>query len=485
MKAIPLLTVLSVAGLAGCLSPTMVDSNASPGEATVAPSAVQLPAGYDPRASLAPLVDILSPAVVFIEVEKKEEVSSQLPPGMERWAPFFGIPTPDSDSDSEPQYRTRRGSGSGFIISTDGYVLTNNHVVDGADKVTITMDDDSKLEATVVGTDPRTDVALVKIDADVDLPTVALGDSDGLRVGDWVMAIGNPFGLTHTVTAGIVSAKGRVIGAGPYDDFIQTDASINPGNSGGPLFNLKGEVVGINTAIVPMGQGIGFAVPIDQVEAIIDDLKTEGRVARGWIGVGLQELSDPLKKQLAAESGVVVSAVYPGNPAAEAGLRAGDVIVGVDGEKVTESEQVIRAIGARKPGDSVKLGVLRDGSDKTIKVTLGERPDEDRLASRSFRGDEQKKPDAGEDSPLHTYGFRIEKRSDLSVKGGEGIVVSAVIGGTPADGRLQIGDVITQVNRKSVRSIQDVEKALAADPEGALLVVQRDGAETLVMLQKE
>ncbi len=477
-----IVTVLTLGGLAACVGSTMVDSQAAPDDGVAKAPAVELPAGYDPRASLAPLVDVLSPAVVYIEVEKKEEV--QVPHGMEQWAPFFGFPMPDQDS--EPQYRIQRGSGSGFVISTDGYVLTNNHVVDDADKVMITMADDTKLPGTVVGTDPRTDVALVKVDADHDLPTVALGDSEALRVGDWVMAIGNPFGLTHTVTAGIVSAKGRVIGAGPYDDFIQTDASINPGNSGGPLFNLKGEVVGINTAIVPQGQGIGFAVPIDQVEDILDELKTHGSVARGWIGVGLQELDEDLAKQLDVEEGVVVSQVYPGNPAADAGLRAGDVIVDLDGEQIDGSEEVIRGIGDHRPGDTVKLGIVRDGKEKTVKVELGERPDEDAMASRSFHdwNRDRATPDHGDASALDAYGFRVEKRQDLGSKGKSGVVVAAVLGDSPAAGRLKVGDVIEQVNRHDVHSVADVERYLGGEGDSAMLVVDRDGAETLVVLSK-
>ncbi|RME23945.1 MAG: PDZ domain-containing protein, partial [Deltaproteobacteria bacterium] len=292
------------------------------------------------------------------------------------------------------------------------------------------------------------------------------------------------FGLTHTVTAGIVSAKGRFIGAGPYDDFIQTDASINPGNSGGPLFNLKGEVVGINTAIVPYGQGIGFAVPINQVKEILDDLKTTGTVARGWIGIGLQPLDEDLAEQLGVDEGVVISQVYPDNPAAKAGLRAGDVIVELDGEKVDETDEVVRAIGARRPGDVVKLGIIRDGKEKTIKVELGQRPDEEDMATRSFRDWHRDggSPDHDEGSPLDAYGFRVEKRKDLGHGGDSGLVVTAVLGGSPAAGRLEVGDRIKEVNRHEVRSVDDIERYLGEHDDHAMLVVDRDGAETLVVL---
>ncbi|MCB9779555.1 MAG: Do family serine endopeptidase [Alphaproteobacteria bacterium] len=485
-SALASVTLLS---LTACLGSQVVGgspSNAaghetSPPAAAPVAGAVQLPADYNPARSLAPLIEQLSPAVVYIQVESKVEVpTSQLPDG---WGPFFGLPDSGQQGGGQgdggsSRYRTRQGSGSGFIIGEDGYVLTNNHVVDDADTVTVTLADEREFTATVVGTDPRTDVALVHIDTDEPLPTVPLGDSDGLRVGDWVVAIGNPFGLTHTVTTGIVSAKGRVIGAGPYDDFIQTDASINPGNSGGPLFDLSGRVVGINTAISAMGQGIGFAVPIDQVEEILDELRADGKVARGWIGVGLQELEGPLVEQLGASEGVVVSAVYPGNPAADAGLQAGDVVTTIDGAKVTESAALVRAIGMKKPGEAIKLGVLREGKDRIVKVTLGERPEEDSLKARRFGNTS---PDPGADTGLDAWGFRVEKRPGVGKEPG-GIVVSAVVGDSPADGRLQAGDRILEINRRPIKSEGDVAAALGRANGGAMLVVDRDGTEQLVVL---
>ena len=294
LNAVLLLSGLGV-GIA-CAEATGRDS-ASPPEAVVSSAPLQPTVEYNPVHSLAPLVERVQMAVVNIDVEQKVEVptmSFQSPFG-----PFFGNPHgmgqeegDDGDSDGDHHYRTQEGAGSGFIISADGYILTNNHVVADADKVKVRLADERSFDARVIGTDERTDVAVVKIDAPVDLPFVKLGSSDALRVGDWVVAIGNPYGLAHTVTAGIVSAKGRAIGAGPYDDFIQTDASINPGNSGGPLFNLAGEVVGINSAIVKSANSIGFAIPADMVKPILEDLKSTGHVARGWMGMGLQEL-DP------------------------------------------------------------------------------------------------------------------------------------------------------------------------------------------------
>lgn len=493
MKPRSTLSFLLVLGLAGCVGATpfaLGDCNAAAPITESAPASptsaeasgtVQLPADYNPARSLAPLVDKLSPAVVFIEVESKVEVRHpQIP---DQLAPFFGFQVPDSE---EPQFRTKRGAGSGFIISSDGFVLTNNHVVDDADKVTITLADKRKFDGKVIGTDPRTDVALVKIDTDEALPVVPLGSSDDLRVGDWVVAIGNPFGLSHTVTAGIVSAKGRVIGAGPYDDFIQTDASINPGNSGGPLFNLNGQVVGINTAIVPGGQGIGFSVPIDMVEQIIDELKSDGSVARGWMGAGLQPMDPVLAEQLGTDKGVVISAVYPDNPAAEAGLAPGDVVTAVDGEDVVEAEDVIRAIGNKKPGETVRLGIIRDGHSKTIKVRLDSRPDEEDLATGNFgrndHGSRGSDSEEGTVSAAERYGFRVADRRDLGSKSEGGVVVTATVGDSPAGRRLKVGDVIQEINRKRITHASQVDAALAQSEKGAMLVVQRDGTQTLVSL---
>ncbi|MCK6503246.1 Do family serine endopeptidase [Myxococcota bacterium] len=478
MPARPVPYLFLLTSLSACVGSNVAASGPTAAAPVEQAAPVQLPADYDPRASLAPLVETLSPAVVFIEVEARVEVQHPQLDIPEQWAPFFGIP----QGGDQPQFRTQRGSGSGFVISADGYVLTNNHVVDDADKVTVTLADDREFQATVVGTDPRTDVALVKIDSDQALPHVQLGRSEELRVGDWVVAIGNPFGLTHTVTAGIVSAKGRVIGAGPYDDFIQTDASINPGNSGGPLFDLQGRVIGINTAIVPGGTGIGFAVPIDMVSAMLDDLKQDGRVARGWIGVGLRPLDDVLKEQLGADQGVVVSAVYPDNPAAQAGLAPGDVITAVDGQSITEADEVIRAIGLKKPGETVKLDALRDGKARTFKVTLGERPEEEAVAAGSFRSPGKDGAQKAQADAVERFGFRVEDRRDLGLRGTDGVVVTAVVGDSPAQGRLQVGDVLLQVNRQPVKAAADVARLLEKAERGAMLVVLRDGTETLVSL---
>lgn len=334
-------------------------------------SAPLAPLPYDPSRSLAPLVEKLAPAVVNLEV-------TQAVTGVGLSGAPFGL----------PGGALRQGMGSGFFISSDGYLVTNNHVVEGARAVTVHLEGGRELAGEVVGTDPRTDLALVKVQLERGEAAhhVVLGDSDAARVGDWVVAIGAPFGLDHSVTAGIISAKGRVIGAGPYDDFLQTDASINPGNSGGPLFNLEGEVVGVNTAINPRGQGIGFSVPSNVVKGVVDVLKREGRVARGWMGVGLRPLTAALQAELkvATDRAAVVSEVYEGTPAAKAGLRQGDVLLAVDGEGAESTDALIRRIGARRPGESLRLSVSRAGEPLELTVVLAERPDEEDLQSGAF-----------------------------------------------------------------------------------------------------
>jgi serine protease Do len=338
------------------------------------------PLSYDPRFSLAPLVERLGPAVVHLQV-------TQAVPAAPAGFPFF--------SGMAEGEVLRKGEGSGFFVSADGYLVTNNHVVDEAREVRVRFADGRSMQGEVVGTDPRTDIALVKVKLEkgTTVPFVPLGQSSRARVGDQVVAIGAPFGLDHTVTTGIISAKGRNIGAGPYDDFIQTDASINPGNSGGPLFNLYGEVVGVNTAINPRGQGIGFAVPSDMVADIIEQLKTDGKVARGWMGVGLQPLSPEEAKKLkipkgsagSLEGAVVVGAVYANTPAAKADLRAGDLVVALEGKPLSGTEALIREVGRHAPGETLRLSVLREGETLDLKVQLGERPEEDALQAGRFR----------------------------------------------------------------------------------------------------
>ncbi len=440
-----------------------------------APAPQHPPSDYSPKQSLAPLVSALQPAVVNITVEQK--VRNEMMPMMDFFSPFFGHQMPNSGA--TPEYRVKTGQGSGFIISEDGYLLTNHHVVADADKVTVKLSDDREFEGTVVGTDSRIDIALVKISDNSAFPYVASGESGSMEVGDWVVAIGNPFGLTHTVTAGIVSAKGRVIGAGPYDDFIQTDASINPGNSGGPLFNLQGEVIGINTAINASGQGIGFAVPMDMVTPFLDDLKSNGEIARGWLGVSLQALDPDLAAGLGISvgSGVLVSEVHAGQPGDKAGLAPGDVVTGVDGEKVADAKALIRVVGEHRAGDKIQLKLLRDGKEKHLDVELGKRPSEQEIRRASF--DAPSMSPGPKNSPLmKKLGLECESAA------GGGVVVRDVASDSPADGKLREGDRIIEVNGHRVRALDDFTTALHKRSKHIVFVVQRQGRRLFVAVPR-
>ena len=326
------------------------------------------------------------PAVVNISAERTSpaaagpeeffgEMFRGMPPGADRFFEFFG--GPNARGKRPPQKQMSRGSG--FIISPDGYIVTNYHVVADGDSIQVTLDESNgktaPLTATVVGTDEDTDLALLKVEAKKDLPFLKFGDSDALLVGEWLLAIGNPFALDHTVTAGILSAKNRNIHAGPFDNFLQTDASINPGNSGGPLLNMKGEVIGINTAIIASGQGIGFAIPSNMAAGIVEQIKSGKKVSRGWIGVTIQDVDENTAKALGMEhpSGALVASVLDDEPAAKAGIEAGDVITKVNGKSVEDASALLRAIAAHKPGTSVTLDVWRNGKAVTMDVTLGDR----------------------------------------------------------------------------------------------------------------
>lgn len=332
------------------------------------------------------LVERVAPAVVTIEVEMEAQLTSDVQRGMPRDFPFeefyerFGLPRPEFDSGPRGNLPVRKGVGTGFIISEDGQIVTNSHVVQGAGKVRVTLQDGRDFEAEVVGKDMATDIAVLKIDAK-DLTAVAFGDSDALKVGENVIAMGNPFGLGNTVTTGIVSAVGRDINAGPFDDFIQTDAAINRGNSGGPLFNDMGEVVGINTAIVsPSGGsvGIGFAVPANMAKAVVGDLTDDGEVARGWLGVQIQPVSEDVAVALGLEAakGVMIADVVEGTPALAAGVEKGDIVLSVDGKDVESPRDLTRMIASESPGETVQLNVLRKGQARELSVTLGNRAEQ-------------------------------------------------------------------------------------------------------------
>ncbi|MBI1909229.1 MAG: DegQ family serine endoprotease [Deltaproteobacteria bacterium] len=355
-----------------------------------------------------------------------------------------------------PAEKTQKSLGTGFIINKDGHILTNNHVIEGADEIQVTLADKRKLKAKVVGNDPKTDVAVIKIDGK-DLPSVVLGESDRLEVGEWVVAVGNPFGLELTVTAGIVSAKGRVIGAGPYDDFIQTDASINPGNSGGPLFNADGEVVGVNTAIVASGQGIGFAIPINMAKDLVPQLITKGKVTRAWLGVGMQDITPELAKSfsLPDQKGALVANVFAKSPAEKAGLQSGDIIRSFDGHEINESHE-LPALVARTPvGKTVAVKYLRDGKEREAKVTLAEM--------------EQGEKNAQTESESEGLGVTVreimpEEAVELGLaQGKKGVfVVNVDPSGVAANAGIRRGDIILEVDGVKINSTADFKKAVPA-----------------------
>jgi serine protease Do len=368
-----------------------------------------------------------------------------------------------------PKPHKQRSLGSGFVISADGYIVTNNHVVDGADEVKVQFRNNEKpLPAKIIGRDKETDLALLKIDGKSDLPFLEFGDSSTLKVGAWVLAIGNPFGLENTVTLGIVSAKGRVIGAGPFDNFIQTDASINPGNSGGPLIDLDGKVIGINTAIVASGQGIGFAIPSSMAKDIIAQLREGKTVKRGWLGVTIQDIDENTAKALGMENtkGSLVTSVIEGEPAAKAGIKTGDVITAVGGEKIDDSNQLLRRIAALRPGEAVKLDVLRKGSTQTVSVTLGQR-DPKKLAQNGPNNEDEGDNTAGQAATVIGLSVREVSPQEAKALGMDkprGVLVTEVADGSEAEqADVRPGDVILEVNQRAVNSPEDFKKIVAED----------------------
>jgi serine protease Do len=438
--------------------------------------------------SLAGVAKDAMPAVINISTTQKVEWRRRRPP-MPGPSPF-GREDPFEEFfrrffGDQPPLGQQRSLGSGFIISEDGYIITNNHVIDDADKITVRLSDKEEYKAKVIGSDERTDIALIKINANHSLPTVPLGKSADLQIGDWVIAIGNPFGLEETVTAGIVSAKGRVLGAGPYDDFIQTDASINPGNSGGPLLNLKGEVIGINSAILSQSGGnigIGFATPIDLAKTIVSQLKDKGKVTRGWLGVAIQNVTPGLAKSFGLKEpmGALVTEVTKGGPADQAGLERGDVITTFAGTTIKASHE-LPALVARTPvAERVEVTVLRSGEEKTFTVKVGELTDQ------------RAKAEGGEESgegwglTVANLSTDIARRFQLE-RDQKGVVVTDVDSGGPADlAGIQPGDVIEEVNRQPVESVDDFAKAMAdaKDQDTLLLLMRRGEASTFFALGK-
>ena len=389
--------------------------------------------------------------------------------------PFFGPNGPFRGFMAPPpeQQLKIHALGSGFVIDEKGLILTNNHVVAKASSIKIKLMDGTVLNAKIVGKDPKTDLALIKVTPGKNFPRpVKLGDSDAIQVGDWVMAVGNPFGLSHTVTAGIISAKGRVIGAGPYDDFLQTDAAINPGNSGGPLFNMKGEVIGINTAIIKGGQGIGFAIPINLAKQLLPQLE-KGKVVRGWLGVQIQDITPALAKtfKLKKKEGVLISDVLSDSPAEKAGLKRGDVITTFNGKKVKNAYDISRLVAATPPKTKVSIEIVRNGKEKELQVTIGTMPTASKEIASSFEG------------PENRWGMRVQQITpELANKTGispniKGVIITEIKPNSPAaNAGLRAGDVILEVDRLRIHNLKDYEKALRkAGKESTLLLLIRRG----------
>jgi len=440
-------------------------------------SSGQLPDFVALAKKMRPVVVNISTTQVSSEARGPQEFGSPFgedDPFNDFWKRFFGGPIPRG-----PQ--RQRSLGSGFVIDADGSILTNNHVVENAQKIVVKLADEEEYEAKVVGRDPKTDIAVIKIDAKIGLTAASLGDSDNLEVGEWVMAIGNPFGLDSTVTSGIVSAKGRHIGQCPYDNFIQTDASINPGNSGGPLINLRGEVIGINTAIFSRSGGnigIGFAIPVNLVKELLPQLRGKGKVTRGYLGVLIQKVTPEIAESLGMDKGrgALVANVSKDGPAEKAGVKVGDVITEFDGKEIKDSGD-LPIVVARTPVDRrVPMKVLRDKKELQLTVTVGELKDEEVVASA---------PEKGE------LGMTVQKLTpqiaeSLGLEKAEGVVVAAVDPGSAADDAgIRRGDVIVEVDRKPIRSIDEYKKAVAGARKGkGVLLLVRRGESTLFLALK-
>jgi serine protease Do len=433
-----------------------------PGVRALEPAGSGARAGGPTVGSFAPLVERVKGAVVNVEV-----VSRELAPEANPFDPFFG---PGERGPGDGSENLRRGAGSGFIVDARGLVLTNNHVVEGARSIRVRLEDGRVLEGTVAGRDPLTDVAVVRLRGDAGrLPTVKLGDSEAVRVGDWVVAIGNPFGLASSVSSGIISAKARDIGAGPYDDFLQTDAAINPGNSGGPLFDLSGAVIGMNTAIAGGGTGVGFAVPANIMRSLLPQLEKGEAVQRGWLGVTVQDLTPDLAQALgvaATTRGAVITDVAAGSPAAGAGLRPDDVVTAVEGKPIGSAAALTRSVAFQAPGTTLVLHVLRAGQDQDVKVRLGAAPAPSQPVA------------AREDAEAREPGrlglaFR-DVPPEVARAGGpsRGALVAQVRPGSPADAAgLEPGMVVVSAGGRRIASARDLEAALrSARPDSVLLL---------------
>ena len=422
--------------------------------------------------TFAQLAKELKPTVVNITVSKTQvsrtSNSMQIPERFRELIPKEMWP----EFRSQAPQRKLRGQGSGVIISNDGQILTNNHVVDEADEIEVKLHDGRIFKAQVIGRDPNTDLALIKLENAENLPVAVLGDSESMEVGDWVMAIGNPFGLEATVTVGVLSGKGRTIGAGPYDDYLQTDASINPGNSGGPLFNIGGEVIGINTAIIRGGQGIGFSIPINLAREIASQLREDGKVHRGYIGVGIQPLTPKLRSALSLPpdlEGALVSSLMPDGPAAASGVKVSDVIIAVNGARVTNNRELLKEVAKLPPGRTAPITILRGNKTLALNMMIAERPGSFTAEKETSAPDEESQP---------TIGLTVQNRLE-----GGGVVVSGVIPNSRASrAGLRPGDVIRRVGKNVINDLADYRAALKGRDDVAFLV-ERNGRTGFVVIE--
>jgi len=432
--------------------------------------------------SFSDLAERIKPAVVNISTTKTFKGKNQGRSGRSPFNDYFGDEFFNRFFGDTPQRDFKQRSlGSGFIISNDGYIFTNNHVVENTDKILVKISDGKEYEAKIIGSDAKTDIALIKIKPDNGLPTVTLGDSDAARVGEWVVAIGNPFGLDQTVTAGIISAKGRVIGAGAYDNFIQTDASINPGNSGGPLFNMQGKVIGINTAIVAQGQGIGFAIPINMAKNILEDLKTKGKVTRGWLGISIQDVSEDIAKSMnyKGKNGALVSDVFQGDPADRAGIKVGDIITEINGKPIKNTHDLLLTTASLHVGERATIKALRDGREISFQVVVTDRKDKPEVAMAKKSGGY---------FGINAQEITKELAKQLGIPNNTGVIVADVEEGSPADDvGIQPHDIILQVNKIKITSLKQfsTEMSKAAGKKSVIILVKRGNSNFFVGLHIE
>lgn len=467
---------------------------------TLSGSALAVPAfAVNQSNPIVPIVKQASGAVVNIDVEKTAKRSvSPFPfdddPFFKR---FFGDSFKEF-SRSVPM----KGRGSGFIVSREGQILTNNHVVDGVDKITVSLqlDDGSKktYPAKIVGSDPTYDLAVIKIEPKENLPVLELGDSDAVEVGEFVVAIGNPFGFEHTVTAGVISAKNRSIHAQDvnFDDFLQTDAAINPGNSGGPLLNMEGKVVGINTAIIPYAQGLGFAIPVNKAKEIMGDLVSFGRVKRGWLGVSIRGITPEMAKAYGVEgtNGAMINDVFKGDPAEKAGIKRGDVVIEINGHKVKDANDFVSRVRTLAPNSVAKLLIVRKGKKMTFNVKLAERNQKgDGSVENSEKEDEKSSVKSGGSDALKDFGITSVSSLNNSLRrqyridsNSEGLVITKLDGDSraSADGDLREGDLIIEVNGQEVKTTGDLKKAVG-DDNSIVLMIEREGSTYFIMASKE